>query len=74
MISLAEITAATRALQATADRLDDDRDRAPSLPPGVDARGHVLTHLARGAGGGTRLLTWADQTVDRDQPGRHAGG
>jgi maleylpyruvate isomerase len=34
VISLAEITAATRALQATADRPDDGRVRPPSLLPG----------------------------------------
>ncbi|MFD0539703.1 hypothetical protein ACFQY7_44035 [Actinomadura luteofluorescens] len=34
MISLAEITAATRAQRATADRLDDDEARAPALLPG----------------------------------------
>jgi maleylpyruvate isomerase len=55
---LAEITTATRALLATAAKLDDDDVRAPSLLPGW-TRGHVLTHVARNADGGTRLLTWA---------------
>jgi maleylpyruvate isomerase len=68
VIPLAEITAATRALQATADRLDDACVRAPSLLPGW-TRGHVLTHLARNADGGTRLLTWARTGVEtREYP------
>ncbi|MEV0663346.1 maleylpyruvate isomerase family mycothiol-dependent enzyme [Actinomadura luteofluorescens] len=72
MISLAEITAATRALQATADRLDDDGARAPSLLPGW-TRGHVLTHVARNADGGTRLLTWARTGVEtREYPSLEA--
>ncbi|MFA1538005.1 maleylpyruvate isomerase family mycothiol-dependent enzyme [Actinomadura monticuli] len=58
MITLAEITAATRALLATAARIADADVRAPSLLPGW-TRGHVLTHVARNADGGTRLLTWA---------------
>ncbi|WUH98820.1 maleylpyruvate isomerase family mycothiol-dependent enzyme [Spirillospora sp. NBC_00431] len=57
------ITAATRALLATAERLDDDGVRAPSLLPGW-TRGHVLTHVARNADGGTRLLTWARTGVE----------
>ncbi len=63
MISLAEITAATRDLLATAARLDDADVRAPSLLPGW-TRGHVLTHVARNADGGTRLLTWARTGVE----------
>jgi maleylpyruvate isomerase len=49
---------------ATADLITDslqltDADvREPSLLPGW-TRGHVLTHLARNAEGGTRLLGWA---------------
>jgi maleylpyruvate isomerase len=49
---------------ATADLVDaiadlSDADvRAPSPLPGW-TRGHVLTHLARNADGGTRLLDWA---------------
>jgi maleylpyruvate isomerase len=60
---LAEITTATRALLATAARLDDDDARGPSLLPGW-TRGHVLTHVARNADGGTRLLTWARTGVE----------
>lgn len=63
MITLAEITAATRDLLATAARLDDADVRAPSLLPGW-TRGHVLTHVARNADGGTRLLTWARTGVE----------
>ncbi|GAA1883857.1 maleylpyruvate isomerase N-terminal domain-containing protein [Actinomadura bangladeshensis] len=44
MISLAEITAATQALLATAARLDDADVRGPSLLPDW-TRGHVLTHV-----------------------------
>jgi maleylpyruvate isomerase len=55
---LATITAATGALLASAGRLADADMRAPSLLPGW-TRGHVLTHVARNADGGTRLLTWA---------------
>ncbi|QKW40160.1 maleylpyruvate isomerase family mycothiol-dependent enzyme [Actinomadura sp. NAK00032] len=63
MIALAEITAATRDLLATAARLGDADVRAPSLLPGW-TRGHVLTHVARNADGGTRLLTWARTGVE----------
>ncbi|WP_141579042.1 maleylpyruvate isomerase family mycothiol-dependent enzyme [Actinomadura sp. WMMA1423] len=72
MIPLAEITAATRALLATAERLDDAQVREPSLLPGW-TRGHVLTHLARNAGGGIRLLTWARTGVEtREYPSPQA--
>ncbi|MEU8804165.1 maleylpyruvate isomerase family mycothiol-dependent enzyme [Spirillospora sp. NPDC048819] len=60
---LTRIEAATGDLLATADRLTDDDVRAPSLLPGW-TRGHVLTHLARNADGGTRLLTWARTGVE----------
>ncbi|MFB4308339.1 maleylpyruvate isomerase family mycothiol-dependent enzyme [Actinomadura sp. GTD37] len=63
MIALDEITAATRALLASAARLDDADVRAPSLLPGW-TRGHVLTHVARNADGGARLLTWARTGVE----------
>ncbi|MFA1546799.1 maleylpyruvate isomerase family mycothiol-dependent enzyme [Actinomadura chokoriensis] len=63
MIALTEITAATQALLATAARLDDADIGAPSLLPGW-TRGHVLTHVARNADGGTRLLTWARTGVE----------
>ncbi|MEU8117833.1 maleylpyruvate isomerase family mycothiol-dependent enzyme [Spirillospora sp. NPDC049024] len=72
MISLAEITAATHALLATAERLDDREVREPSLLPGW-TRGHVLTHVARNADGGTRLLTWARTGVEtREYPSPEA--
>jgi maleylpyruvate isomerase len=63
MIALAEITAATTAFLTTAARLDDSDVRGPSLLPGW-TRGHVLTHVARNADGGTRLLTWARTGVE----------
>jgi maleylpyruvate isomerase len=55
---LEQITSATEQLLQTAARLTDTDVRAPSLLPDW-SRGHVLTHLARNADGGTRLLTWA---------------
>ena len=65
---LATITAATRSLLATAERFGDADVRAPSLLPGW-TRGHVLTHLARNADGGTRLLTWARTGIEaREYP------
>jgi maleylpyruvate isomerase len=53
-----QITAATECLLAAVTGLGDEDMRAPSLLPGW-TRGHVLTHVARNAEGGTRLLTWA---------------
>jgi maleylpyruvate isomerase len=55
---LGEITVATQQLLRTAATFDDTDVREPSLLPGW-TRGHVLTHLARNADGGTRILTWA---------------
>jgi maleylpyruvate isomerase len=55
---LDQITAATEYLLTTVTGLGDEDMRAPSLLPDW-TRGHVLTHLARNADGGTRLLTWA---------------
>jgi len=55
---LGRIAAATEDLLATAATLDDAAVRRASLLPGW-SRAHVLTHLARNADGGTRLLTWA---------------
>jgi maleylpyruvate isomerase len=55
---LAEITEETERLLDTAAAFTDDEVRQPSLLPGW-TRGHVLTHVARNADGGTRLLTWA---------------
>jgi maleylpyruvate isomerase len=56
--TLAEITDATARLLETVEVLDDPAVRQPSLLPGW-SRGHVLTHLARNADGGRRLLSWA---------------
>jgi maleylpyruvate isomerase len=42
-------------MRASADGMDDDACRAPSLLPGW-SRGHVLTHWARNADGQTRML------------------
>ena len=49
---------ATAGLIDDVDRLTDAGAREPSLLPGW-TRGHVLTHLARNAEGGVRLLAWA---------------
>ncbi|WP_083598495.1 maleylpyruvate isomerase family mycothiol-dependent enzyme [Actinomadura madurae] len=57
-VLLDRITTATEHLITTTDGLSDDDMRLPSLLPGW-TRGHVLTHLARNAEGGTRLLNWA---------------
>ena len=53
-----ELGAATDSLIASIGGLTDADARGPSLLPGW-TRGHVLTHLARNADGGTRLLGWA---------------
>ncbi|MEV5709024.1 maleylpyruvate isomerase family mycothiol-dependent enzyme [Actinoallomurus sp. NPDC052274] len=55
---LDQITTATEHLLTTVAALSDADMRVPSLLPGW-SRGHVLTHLARNADGGIRLLTWA---------------
>jgi maleylpyruvate isomerase len=55
---LAQLAAATAALTTGISGLTDDEAREPSLLPNW-TRGHVLTHLARNAEGGTRLLNWA---------------
>jgi maleylpyruvate isomerase len=52
------LSAATACLVKDIDGLGEDDVRGPSLLPGW-TRGHVLTHLARNAEGGTRLLGWA---------------
>jgi maleylpyruvate isomerase len=57
-VVLGRITAATERLLTSAAKLGDDEMREASLLPGW-SRGHVLTHVARNADGGTRLLTWA---------------
>jgi maleylpyruvate isomerase len=70
---LVRIADATAHVLATAARLGDEAVRAPSLLPGW-TRGHVLTHLARNADGGRRLLDWARTGVAtyeyRDLPTR----
>ncbi len=53
-----ELGIATGDLVASIGGLSDADARGPSLLPGW-TRGHVLTHLARNADGGTRLLGWA---------------
>jgi uncharacterized protein (TIGR03083 family) len=45
-------------LVASVGLLTDEQARGPSLLPGW-TRGHLLTHVARNAEGGTRLLGWA---------------
>lgn len=53
-----QIDHATQALLRTVNRLSDEEVRQPSLLPGW-TRGHVLTHVARGADALRNLLTWA---------------
>ena len=55
---LSDLNDATAGLLSDLDGLTDRDAREPSLLPGW-SRGHVLTHLARNAEGGTRLLIWA---------------
>jgi maleylpyruvate isomerase len=55
---LAEVDGATDGLVTGLQGLTDSEAREASLLPGW-SRGHVLTHLARNAEGGTRLLVWA---------------
>ena len=69
---LGEITAATEQLLSTAAVFEDADVRQPSLLPGW-SRGHVLTHLARNADGGTRILTWARTGTEvREYPSMRA--
>ncbi|WP_433892783.1 maleylpyruvate isomerase family mycothiol-dependent enzyme [Streptomyces sp. CA-111067] len=60
---LGQIEAATGQLLLTAAGFTGADVRAPSLLPNW-SRGHVLTHLARNADGGRRLLTWARTGVE----------
>jgi maleylpyruvate isomerase len=55
---LRELATATGQLLGDLDHLSDAQVAGPSLLPGW-TRGHVLTHLARNAEGGIRLLGWA---------------
>jgi maleylpyruvate isomerase len=62
---LAEISDASARLTATAEGLDDQEIREPSLLANW-TRGHVLTHAARNADGLCNLLTWAATGERRD--------
>jgi maleylpyruvate isomerase len=62
-ILLEQITAATEQFLDSAAGLSDADVREPSLLPDW-TRGHVLSHLARNADGGSRLLTWARSGVE----------
>ncbi len=57
------VTAATQRLLHTAEQLDDEAVRQPSLCPDW-TRAHVLTHVARNADALTNLLTWATTGVE----------
>ena len=61
---LSQIASATEALLSSAERLGDAQMREPSLLPGW-SRGHLLTHVARNADGGGRLLNWARTGVEQ---------
>jgi len=56
--ALSYLGAATENLVAAIGGLSDGDVRGPSLLPGW-SKAHVLTHLARNAEGGVRLLEWA---------------
>jgi len=56
--ALSDLAAATERLIGASSVLSDAAVREASLLPGW-TRGHVLSHLARNAEGGTRLLGWA---------------
>ena len=56
--TLEMLAESTASLVASAGLLTDEQARGPSLLPGW-TRGHLLTHVARNAEGGTRLLGWA---------------
>lgn len=62
-VALERIQSATEDLLGDAARLSDAEMRGPSLLPGW-SRGHVLTHLARNADGGRRVLSWARTGVE----------
>lgn len=63
---LGKIATATDQLLTTAAAFDDADVRQPSLLPGW-SRGHVLTHVARNADGGTRMLTWARTGIENPE-------
>jgi maleylpyruvate isomerase len=63
---LDKITVATEQLLRTAETFRDADVREPSLLPAW-SRGHVLSHLARNADGGTRILTWARTGVENPE-------
>ncbi|WP_020575310.1 maleylpyruvate isomerase family mycothiol-dependent enzyme [Actinopolymorpha alba] len=60
------IQAATSQLMETAESLNEREVQAPSLLPGW-TRAHVLTHVARNADGGRRLLVWARTGVETSE-------
>ncbi|WP_204060322.1 maleylpyruvate isomerase family mycothiol-dependent enzyme [Microbispora corallina] len=62
-VLLDQIVAATEQVLDTAARFSNADVREPSLLAGW-SRGHVLTHLARNADGGSRLLVWARTGVE----------
>jgi maleylpyruvate isomerase len=61
--SVGPVTAATERLASTAEALDADALRQPSLCPGW-TRAHVLSHLARNADALANLLRWATTGVE----------
>jgi maleylpyruvate isomerase len=64
--TISRIAEADSRLIASASALSDDQLREPSLLPGW-SRGHVLTHVARNAGGLANLLTWARTGIETPQ-------
>jgi maleylpyruvate isomerase len=65
-VALDQIISATEHLLESAAKFGDAEMREPSLLPGW-SRGHVLTHLARNADGGGRLMRWARTGVETSE-------
>jgi maleylpyruvate isomerase len=63
LVLLTDVDRATEELLRTAQDLDPASIGAPARLPGWTV-GHVLTHIARNAGGQTNLLTWARTGVE----------
>jgi maleylpyruvate isomerase len=63
LVLMTDVEPATERFLRTAEDLDPRAVAGPSLLPGW-TRGHVLTHVARGADAYTNLLTWARTGVE----------
>ena len=61
-----EVEVSTDLVLASVDALRDSQVGEPTLLPGW-TRGHLITHLARGAESLCRLLEWARTGVEQQQ-------